>query len=142
MVGITSGQSVRINVTNTGFQICPCNRVVLTFRGPNGQLLRNRNGEVIRRSVELSPGESTFLDVDYGDLPPSPIRLQLRAVVTVHIPPPVDGQPPPTNDLVPTLEVINNTTSQTIFVMPGATRSGLNLQPNETLVRDVQNRER
>ena len=53
MVGITRGQTARINVTNISLVICPCSRVVLNWAKPNGQLLRNRDGEVIRRIVEL-----------------------------------------------------------------------------------------
>ena len=121
MVGITQGQTVRVNVVNTGLAVCPCDRVVLNFRLPNGQLVRNRNGEVIRRSVELQPGDATFLDVDYGELPNGPSRLQLRAVVTVTLPP--DSTELPSN-FVPTVEVINNNgrTQFAITALPAVQR--------------------
>ena len=121
MVGITQGQTVRVNVVNTGLAVCPCDRVVLNFRLPNGQLVRNRNGEVIRRVVELQPGDATFLDVDYGELPNGPSRLQLRAVVTV-IPPPDSTELP--SNFVPTVEVINNNgrTQFAITALPAVQR--------------------
>ena len=117
MVGITRGQTARINVTNISLAICPCQRVVLNWAKPNGQLLRNRDGEVISRSVELQPGNSTFLDVDFGDIPP-PVgdRLQLRAVITV-IPPPVGDMPPPISMMPMTVEVINNRDGRTQFAI-------------------------
>jgi len=58
MVGITAGQTVRINIANTimpndlGWPPGPI-RVVMSFRGMNGQLIRNRNGEVVRKAVDL-----------------------------------------------------------------------------------------
>jgi len=142
-VGITSGQTARVNVTNISTAVCPCQRVVLTFRGPNGQLLQNQKGEVIRRSVELQPGESTFLDVDYGDLPPGPTRLQLRAGITFLPPSPIDDSqvrlhlnerqvPPPVADtMVSTVEVINNADGRTQFVVTNpAVLRGFNPQPD------------
>ena len=87
MVGITAGQTMRVTVSDiltpndTGWPPGPT-RVVLNFRNANGQLVRNRSGEVIRRAIDLERGESTFLDVDFADVPP-PVgnRLQLRAIV-------------------------------------------------------------
>jgi hypothetical protein len=145
MVGITQGQTARINVTNISSAICPCSRVVLTFRGPNGQLIRNQKGEVIRRAVELAPGDSTFLDVDYGDLPPGPIRLQLRAGITFLPPTVTDSDqvlprgnsgrqvpPPLVDNIVSTVEVINNADGRTqfaVFTNPAVLR-GFNPQPD------------
>ena len=117
MVGITRGQTARINVTNISLAICPCIRVVLNWAKPNGQLLRNRDGEIIRRSIELPPGESTFLDVDFGEVPPPvPDRLQLRAIITV-LPPPVGDMPPPISMMPMTVEVINNSNGRTEFAL-------------------------
>jgi hypothetical protein len=144
MVGITSGQTVRVSVSNT---IMPNDanlppgptRVVLNFRLPNGQLLRNRSGEVIRKAVDLERGDSTFLDVDFGATPP-PIgdRLQLRAVI-VATPPPIGDSnqlPPPVGDrIASTVEVINNRDGRTQFVVftnPAVIR-GFNPQPDPPL---------
>src|SRR6476660_3493757 len=125
MVGITQGQTIRLNVVNTSLIGCPCQRrVVLTFLDADGHNFRHRDGTIIRRVVELEPGKATFLDLDADDLqlPPGPSRLQLRAVVNVHppgppdVPPPVDGVPPPVADnpppvndrIVTSVEVFNN----------------------------------
>lgn len=132
MVGLTAGQTMRINVSNiiaandSNWPPGPT-RVVLNFRLMNGQLARNRSGEVIRRIVELERGDSTFLDVDYDELPPSPIRVQLRAVVNV--------QPPPVTDRIPydsavtSVEVINSSNGKTLFMNPAVAR-GFNPQPD------------
>jgi hypothetical protein len=125
MVGITAGQTMRISVADTIMPNDPNwppgpSRVVLNFRNSNGQLVRDRNGEVIRRVVDLERGDSTFLDLNYDEFPPGPSRLQLRAVVTV-IPPPIadsNEDPPPIGDrIVPTVEVINNANGRTAFVV-------------------------
>jgi hypothetical protein len=144
MVGITSGQTVRVSVSNT---IMPNDanlppgptRVILNFRLPNGQLLRNRSGEVIRKAVDLERGDSVFLDVDFGALPP-PVndRIHLRAVI-VALPPPVGDsteQPPPIGELIAsTVEVINNRDGRTqfaVFTNPAVIR-GFNPQPDPPL---------
>lgn len=140
MLGITAGQTLRLTVSNT---IMPNDadlppgpiRVVLTFRTPNGNLLRNARGEVIRKAVDLNRGDSTLLDVNYDELPPGPIRLQLRAVI-VAIPPPTNDttqQPPPVGDLIAsTVEVISNRDGRTqfaVFTHPAVIR-GFNPQPD------------
>ena len=140
MVGITAGQTVRVSVANTILPSDPNlppgpTRVAMVFRGMNGNLIRNRSGEVIRRVADLERGDSTFLDVDYGELPPGPIRLQLRAVLTV-IPPPVpEGNALPVDPCIPTVEVINNANGRSQMVMfmdPGVIR-GFNPQPDPPL---------
>lgn len=135
IVGITSGQTMRINVTNllpppVGDLPPGPVRIVMMFRYANGNLARNaRTGEVIRKVVDLESGDSAFLDVDYDKLPPSPIRAQLRAVVVV--------QPPPTQDTnllqdgvcVPSVEILNTSTGKTLFMNPAVAR-GFNPQPD------------
>lgn len=126
MVGITAGQTMRVTVSDiltpndTGWPPGPT-RVVLNFRIANGQLVRNRNGEVIRRAVDLERGDSTFLDVDFADQPPpTGDRLQLRAVIVAQPPPNPDSnvQPPPVGErLAITVEVINNANGRTVFAM-------------------------
>src|SRR5882672_10650854 len=80
MVGLTRGQTMRLNVVNlgdppdpdrNGTPPDPC-RVVLSFRNAAGQPFTNSDGQVIRRTVELRAGESAFLDLN-GDVfaPPS-----------------------------------------------------------------------
>jgi len=128
MVGITQGQTIRLSVVNT-FPPGPVfppgpSRVVLTFLDAEGQRLRHRDGSIIRRAVELEPGNATFLDLNADDLqlPPGPSRLQLRAVVNVYPPGPTDNElPPPIGDrIVPSVEVFNNANGRTAFVMSAA----------------------
>jgi hypothetical protein len=125
MVGITQGQTIRLSVINTlppgpTFPPGP-SRVVLTFLDAEGQRLRHRDGSIIRRAVELEPGNATFLDLNADDLqfPPGPTRLQLRAVVNVFPPSPIDNALPP-SPIVPSVEVFNNANGRTAFVMSAA----------------------
>ena len=134
LVGITAGQTARISVANT---IMPNDialppgpvRVVMSFRGMNGQLVRNRGGEVIRRNVELDRGDAAFLDLDYDQLPPSPIRAQIRPVVTVQYP---SGEIAEHKPIVVGAEVINNANGRTqfgVYTDPAVVR-GFNPQPD------------
>ena len=119
MVGITHGQTIRLNVVNTGDAICPCQRVILNFRNADGQLLRRGDGSIIQQEIELEPGRATSLDLNYDELPPGPTRQQLRAVVTGLTPP--DGtsqQHKPFRDhIVTTVEVFDNITSRSGIVI-------------------------
>jgi hypothetical protein len=133
MVGITQGQTMRLNVVN----VCPgpepdqlppgpCRvippwdpdvppgpcRVLLSFRDANGQPFTDSNGQVIRQMVELQGGQSAFLDLN-GDIfaggistNGSPARLQLRPVVRV-----LSGFPP--GPCRATMEVFDNTSGRT-----------------------------
>jgi hypothetical protein len=141
MVGITSGQTIRLGVAHflppgpilpPGPTLPPGpSRVVMLFRGMNGQLLRNaRTGEVIRTAVELDRGQAAFLDLDYDELPPGPVRLQVRAFISVFYPPGPTSELPP-SPIVPSLEVFNTANARTQFVVsnPGVIR-GFNPQPD------------
>jgi hypothetical protein len=155
MVGITRGQTLRLNVVNlvtlSEGQVPPdpC-RVVLSFRNAQGQPFRNSDDQPIRRVVELQAGESAFLDLN-GDMfggpstnaDTAPLRVQLRPFVRVLTAPDPDRQVPP-DPCRATGEVFDNTTLQTSFVLPGVERSGIpeGHNHNETLVRDSQSRER
>jgi hypothetical protein len=144
MIGLASGQTMRVNVSDvvtandSNWPPGPT-RVAIIVVNSRGQALRNRNGVVIRKTVDLERGDSTFLDVDFGELPP-PVgdRLQLRAVVVTQ-PPPVgdtNQQPPPVNDrIVSTVEIVNNAngrTQLTLFTSPAVIR-GFNPQPDPPL---------
>ena len=139
-VGITSGQTLRVSVANTIMPNDPNlppgpSRVVITFRYPNGNLVRDyKTGDVIRKTADLARGDGTFLDLDYDRLPPSPIRVQIRPVVVVI--------PPPTNDAnqdeirsesaATTIELVNNASGRSqlvIFNHPAVLR-GFNPQPD------------
>ena len=137
MVGITAGQTLRMTVANT---IMPNDmnlppgpvRVVITFRAMNGQLLRNRSGDLIRRAVDLERGDATFIDLDYDALPPGPVRSQVRPVVVVTPPPVHDTNAYPDDAIVSSGEVISNANGRTqflVFTHPAAAR-GFNPQPD------------
>jgi hypothetical protein len=140
MVGITSGQTIRLNMVNLAVAVDgqlppdPC-RVVLTFRDANGRPFTNSDGQVIRRAVELQTGQSAFLDLNadmFAGLSTNadttgPSRLQLRPFVRVQQAPSGDQAPP--DPCRATAEVFDNTTVRTSFVMYAGNH-------NETLVRD------
>jgi hypothetical protein len=127
MIGITRGQTVRLNVVNLAVAVDgqtppdPC-RVVLTFRDGNGRPFTDQKGNVVRRAVELQTGESAFLDLN-GDLFAGPstnadttgsVRLQLRPFVRVlqQPPPDPDHQFPP-DPCRATMEVFDNASGRT-----------------------------
>lgn len=129
MVGITRGQTVRLNVVdlaamNSDGTLPPPCRVVLTFRDANGRPFTNSDGQVVRRAVELQVGDSAFLDLN-GDnflAPPTtndtsgPLRLQLRPLVRVLQPPPDPEIPPPCRT---TMEIFDNVTGRTSIFAQG-----------------------
>jgi len=118
MLGITRGQTVRLNVVNVDASSGPSQRVLLNFRDADGNLLRNREGQPIHKVADLHPGESTFLNFNVDDvqLPPGPTRLQLRPVVTVQLEPDANIQLP-SGVIIPTAEVINDANDRTAFVI-------------------------
>jgi len=122
MVGITQGQTARINVANVltandpNFPPGPT-RVVLTFLNSDGQLFRNRDGNPIRRVAMLERGQATFLDLNADDFSVGAAGIHLRAVVTVTPPPVHDRNALPPDPCVPTVEVINNATGRTAFAL-------------------------
>jgi hypothetical protein len=123
MVGITQGQTARINVANVLTQNDPNyppgpTRVVLTFVNSDGQLFRNRDGSSIRRVAMLERGQAAFLDLNFDEFPPGPTRIHLRAVVTAFPPGPIDNALPP-GPIVPTVEVLNNANGRTVFALSG-----------------------
>lgn len=117
IVGITRGETMRLNVVNlldpvpTGVPPGPC-RVVLSFRNANGQPFTDANGQVVRSETTLQAGESAFLELN-GNLfgPPSTNgagRLELRPLIQIFT---VRGSFAP--PCVPTMEVFDNTTGRT-----------------------------
>ena len=130
MVGITPGQTLRLNVVNLAmpsnrqFPPDPC-RVVLSFRDAAGHAFTNSDGQPIRNVVELQAGESAFLDLN-GDMfgGPStnadiaPGRLQLRPFVRVLSTPP-DPERQSSNVCFPTMEVFDNASGRTSLFAAG-----------------------
>ena len=121
IVGITGGQTLRVNVVNTNGITAPdvppgpC-RVAMTFLDANGNPFTNGNGVIIRRVVQLQGGQSTFLLLNADNfVRETNVRLQLRPDVRIQQADIVNGIPP--DPCIPTVEVINNATGKTQFMM-------------------------
>lgn len=125
MLGITPGQTARLNVVNA-IPVGPPQRITLMFVDANGRPFINAGGQILSSSVILGPGQSAYLDLNGNAIPvgppiipggpPSipvgpPNRAQFRALI-----PECDG----CNHglIVPTLEVFDNASGKTILVMP------------------------
>jgi hypothetical protein len=132
MVGITRGQTVRLNLVNLAIAVDgqlppdPC-RVVLTFRNADGRPFTNSDGQPLRRAVELQAGQSAFLDLN-GDIfagPPSTnadttgsVRLQLRPFVRVQSEPGAAPNLPP-DPCRASMEVFDNASGRTSLFAAG-----------------------
>ena len=136
MVGITPGQTMRLNVVNltpppdpdTNGVPPPC-RVLLSFRNADGQPFTDNNGQPVGRVVELQAGQSAFLDLNAdlfsaapstnGDAASGPLRLQLRPFARVlNAPPDPEKQYPP-GPCRATMEVFDNTSGRTSIFSAG-----------------------
>jgi hypothetical protein len=105
MVGLTAGQTVRLNVLNPG-ALAPAVATVcaaqLSFLNTEGKVLKTT-------SVTVPPGESMSFNLDRDvDLIVSDVRVQVRAVIAYTS---------NTCALLPTLEVFNDDTGRTQFVV-------------------------
>ena len=104
-VGLTAGQTARLNVLNPG-ALAPAVGVVcaaqLSFLNAQGTVLKTS-------SVSVPPGESISFNLDRDvDLIVSDFRVQVRAVIAYNS---------NTCALLPTLEVFNDDTGRTQFVV-------------------------
>ena len=105
MVGLAAGQTARLNVLNPG-ALAPAIGVVcaaqLSFLNAQGTVLKTT-------SVIVPPGESMSFNLDRDvDLIVSDLRVQVRAVIAYTS---------NTCALLPTLEVFNDDTGRTLFVV-------------------------
>jgi hypothetical protein len=121
ILGITRGQTARINVANLSspdnplFPPDPC-RVTMSFVDADGNVLLNNAGQPVRREVTLEPGHSAFLQINGDNLVDrGQARLTFRPVVVVT--PPDPNSPP--DPCIPTVEVISNTTGRTSLLLGG-----------------------
>ena len=131
MVGITPGQTMRLNVVNlvpppdpetNGAPAGPC-RVLLSFRNADGQPFTSSNGDPIQRVVELPAGHSAFLDLNAdlfsaapstnADTASGPLRLELRPFVRVLVAPPDPEKQLPPGPCRASMEVFDNTSGRT-----------------------------
>jgi hypothetical protein len=127
MVGITAGQTARLNVyippgppsrqTPPG----PPTRVQLSLMDANGNLAVQppcdaRSIDCLggsQLSVMLAPGQSAFLDVSGDQLVGALSRAEIRPVVSIYPP----GPPcVPANAIITTFEVVDNATSRTVLL--------------------------
>jgi hypothetical protein len=125
MTGITRTQTARISVANISsagdpfYPPDPC-RVVMYFVDSSGDMLRNGDGQPIRREVMLEAGHAAFLQINGSDfIARDETRLTFRPVVRVFIPPPDGERTLPPDPCVPTLEVIENGTGRTSLLFAG-----------------------
>ena len=117
IVGIVSGQGVRVNAVNLGMGApaldSKCD-VTLQFLNANAVVLK-------QKQVSLAPGAATFLDLDRGDLPGEDRRAPVRAVLLFGY----SGGPPPAAviaqafacNIVPSLEILDTDTGRATVVL-------------------------
>jgi hypothetical protein len=99
-VGITRGQTARLNVINIGREAL---QVSLNFSDSNGRL--------IRQSVEiLQPDHAAFLDISPSGVDEGAGRLQIHGALEIGIRANGDGS---VRQIIPTLEVFDNETGKT-----------------------------
>ena len=136
MVGITSGQTARLNVyippgppsreSRPGLPL----RVQLSLMDANGNLAVQsscdpRSVDCVggsQTSVMLSPGQSAFLDVSGDQMVGALSRVEIRPVVNLYLPP---GPPcVPASAIITTFEIIDNATNRTVLLYhpPGPCR--------------------
>jgi len=106
MLGITHGQTARLNVVDTmDVPPGPCREVELMFL--------DSVGNIRRRSVQcLMSGHAAFLDLNGDFLEMTGNRAQIRA--KVHLINPTEGT---MTNFVATIEVFDNETGRTSFVL-------------------------
>ena len=113
-LGIASGQTLFLNVSNTGSDD-PI---------PVEMMIFDDDGNPLRRARQLVlPGHTQSLTLNRDDIPGRPdSRVLTRAVVNS-----LGG--PDTRDLVISLEVVDNETQRTMILHPGISK-GFNPQPD------------
>jgi len=121
LLGITSGQTARLNAFNPPpepDQPPPIGDMPIQVE----MTIFDGEGNVLAHSLaRLGPGHSSSLSVDRDMLPPVGSRVDLAALVKVSPPPegdhPADQRRRTSPPVVSTLEVIENATSRTSFVL-------------------------
>ena len=137
MVGITSGQTARLNIylppgpPSRQIPPGPPARVQLSLMDANGNLAvpspcDPRSTDCVggsQVSVMLAPGQSTFLEVSGDQMVGALSRTEIRPVVSI-IPPGPPGFP--ANTIITTFEVIDSATNKTVLFYhpPGPCNEG------------------
>jgi hypothetical protein len=114
MVGLTAGQTARLNVLNPGTEgpiIAGANCVAqLSFVNGAGVVLKTT-------SVNVAPGQSAPFNLDRDvDLIVSDFRVEVRATIQAPGATPATSANVAACRLIPTLEVFNDDTGRTQFV--------------------------
>ena len=129
MTGLARGQTARLNLVNLGgpdtAEAC---HATLSYLDAKGIIINWRDGTHAKLDADVFPTESIFLDLDSRALVVIGGRIQFRALVEPAVPrdPAVD----PCANLVPTLEVFDQSTNRTtLFIHPALIR-GFNPQPD------------
>ena len=124
MVGITRGQTIRLNVVNSAdVPPGPCRTIGDDVPpGPCRQrvdlLFMDNTGRTLARSSEtLGPGRAAFLDFDGNTIERQGIRLELRPLVLT---PPPDPDRGIRSFVVASVEVFSSETGKTVFFVPAA----------------------
>jgi len=116
MAGIVGGQTARLSVTVPPDPIAPSDpfRVLVGFAKSNGQPVLNADGVPMQTVLTVHPGESASFDLSaHFFLGPGEIRAEIRPVVAP------EG---PTQRIIPTLEIIDDTTGKTVVLYAPAKR--------------------
>ncbi len=120
MIGVAAGQSARVNALNLGSrsstQDSSCG-VTLQFLGIQGQRLK-------QTVVTLRPGKGATLDLSRDQVPGDDLRAEIRAVLLFGY----SGGAAPGPDIlqqfdcniVPSIEVYDNDTGRTSFILTDA----------------------
>jgi hypothetical protein len=144
MIGLMPGQTARLSVVNIdsggGCPTCGacnhCVNVTLTFFDANGNPLLHSDGQAVRSTATLNPGQSSFLDLNGDSLAP-PItkpnpqpdptcggsgctRPMIRALVIGDWSGPGDEASVGNRStpIISTLELFDNSTGKTTVLMP------------------------
>jgi len=116
MVGLTAGQTARLNVLNPGALAPAATAVVcsaqLSFWTDQGTVVKTT-------SVSVLPGKSVSFNLNRDtDVAAAGERVEIRAVIAYPALSPATTTPPTAVcGLLPTLEVFNNDTGRTQFVV-------------------------
>src|SRR5262249_22618362 len=105
-VGITPGQTARLNVVNTATSGRDQTRV-LKFLDAAGNVIVDSSGNPVTKTVTLGPGQSDYLDLNEADIPAGG-RVQIRALDPTCA---TCGQTP--RSVIQTLELINTASKET-----------------------------
>jgi hypothetical protein len=125
LFGVAEGQTVRVSIVNLAYTkggIIPC---VGIFDLNGNEIARHESGTPLR------VGQGMFFDFDAASFGlRAGQRAQIRVVAEIS-PTPDDNRGSPTpddSDVAVTVEVFDNTSGKTMFVVP-ATLKGFNPQP-------------